>query len=153
MDLQKPAFMSTGLRILIFGPSSIPGGSGGPPVQMVISSIEGYEAIFNVMSQIKAEALKSGLFAFQDSDLDYNTPTYKLKIDHAKANNLGISMQAISNTLAAMVGGNYVNRFAVNGRSYEVIPQVARAQRLNADELSNSTSPPPAGRRFRYRRS
>ena len=136
MDLQKPAFMTTGLRILIFGPSSIPGGSGGPPVQMVISSIDGYETIFNVMSQIKAEALKSGLFAFQDSDLDYNTPTYKLKIDHAKANSLGISMQAISNTLAAMVGGNYVNRFAVNGRSYEVIPQVARAQRLNADELS-----------------
>ena len=45
-------------------------------------------------------------------------------------------MQAISNTLAAMVGENYVNRFALNGRSYEVIPQVARAQRLNSDELS-----------------
>ncbi len=136
MDLKKPAFMTTGLRILIFGPSSIPGGSGGPPVQMVISSLGSYETIFNVMSQIKAEASKSGLFAFQDSDLDYNTPTYTLKIDHAKANDLGISMQAISNTLAAMVGENYVNRFAVNGRSYEVIPQVGRAQRLNADELA-----------------
>jgi multidrug efflux pump len=136
MELQKPAFMATGLRILIFGPSSIPGGAGGPPVQMVISSIDSYDAIFNVMNQIKAEALKSGLFAFQDSDLDYNTPTYRLKIDRSKANDLGITMQSISNTLAAMVGENYVNRFALNGRSYEVIPQVARAQRLNSDELS-----------------
>ncbi len=136
MELQKAAFASTGLRILIFGPSSLPGSIGGPPVQMVISSIDSYETIFQVMNQIKAEAAKSGLFAFQDSDLDYNTPTYTLKIDRSKANDLGITMQSISNTLAAMVGENYVNRFALNGRSYEVIPQVARAQRLNSDELT-----------------
>jgi multidrug efflux pump len=103
---------------------------------MVISSIDSYETIFQVMNQIKAEAAKSGLFAFQDSDLDYNTPTYTLKIDRSKANDLGVTMQSISNTLAAMVGENYVNRFALNGRSYEVIPQVARAQRLNSDELT-----------------
>jgi multidrug efflux pump len=135
-ELQGKAFANTGLRILIFGPSSLPGSIGGPPVQMVISSIEGYEPIFRVMSEIKAEAYKSGLFAFIDSDLDYNTPNFKLKIDRSKANDLGITMESISNTLAAMVGENYVNRFALNGRSYEVIPQVERNQRLSADELT-----------------
>ena len=34
-----------------------------------------------------------------------------------------------------MVGGNYVNRFNLNGRSYEVIPQVPRAQRLSPESL------------------
>jgi multidrug efflux pump len=135
-ELQGKAFANTGLRILIFGPSSLPGSIGGPPVQMVISSIDGYEPIFRVMSDIKAEAYKSGLFAFIDSDLDYNTPNFKLKIDRSKANDLGITMGSISNTLAAMVGENYVNRFALNGRSYEVIPQVERNQRLSADELT-----------------
>jgi multidrug efflux pump len=135
-ELQGKAFANTGLRILIFGPSSLPGSIGGPPVQMVISSIDGYEPIFRVMSEIKAEAYKSGLFAFIDSDLDYNTPNFKLKIDRSKANDLGITMDSISNTLAAMVGENYVNRFALNGRSYEVIPQVERNQRLSADELT-----------------
>lgn len=135
-QLQQIAAQITGLRILIFGPSSIPGSVGGPPVQMVISSIDGYETIFRVMTELKAEAYKSGLFAFIDSDLDYNTPNFKLKIDRSKANDLGITMDSISKTLAAMVGENYVNRFALNGRSYEVIPQVARAQRLNAEELT-----------------
>jgi multidrug efflux pump len=135
-ELQGKAFANTGLRILIFGPSSLPGSIGGPPVQMVISSIDGYEPIFRVMSEIKAEAYKSGLFAFIDSDLDYNTPNFKLKIDRSKANDLGITMESISNTLAAMVGENYVNRFALNGRSYEVIPQVERNERLSADELT-----------------
>ncbi len=136
MELQRPAFAATGLRILIFGPSSIPGSAGGPPVQMVISSIDSYETIFRVMDELKAAALKSGLFAFVDSDLDYNTPVINLKIDHAKANDLGVSMQSISSTLAALVGENYVNRFSLNGRSYQVIPQVPRDQRLNAQELT-----------------
>jgi multidrug efflux pump len=135
-QLQGEAAKVTGLRLLIFGPSSIPGSIGGPPVQLVISSIDGYESIFRVMSELKAEAYKSGLFAFIDSDLDYNTPNFKLKIDHAKANDLGITMASISNTLAAMVGENYVNRFALNGRSYEVIPQVERNHRLTADDLT-----------------
>ena len=34
-----------------------------------------------------------------------------------------------------MVGGNYVNRFNLHGRSYEVIPQVPRADRLTPDSL------------------
>jgi multidrug efflux pump len=135
-QLQALASRITGVRINIFGPSSIPGSIGGPPVQMVISSIDGYETVFRVMNELKAEAYKSGLFAFVDSDLDYNTPMVKLKIDHAKANDLGISMLAISNSLAALTGENYVNRFALNGRSYEVIPQVPRAQRLSADALT-----------------
>ena len=41
-------------------------------------------------------------------------------------------MQSIGDTLALLVGENYVNRFNLGGRSYEVIPQVPRAERLNS---------------------
>ena len=40
-------------------------------------------------------------------------------------------MQSIGDTLALLVGENYVNRFNLGGRSYEVIPQVPRVDRLN----------------------
>jgi multidrug efflux pump len=136
MQLQGAAQKVTGLRLLIFGPSSIPGSIGGPPVQMVISSVADYQTIYHVMNDIKLDALKSGLFAFQDSDLDFNQPTLNIRIDHAKANDLGITMQAIASTLQALVGENYVNRFSLNGRSYEVIPQVPRDHRLNAEDLT-----------------
>jgi multidrug efflux pump len=135
-QLQGMAAQVTGIRISVLMPSSLPGSIGGPPVQMVITSIDGYETIFRVMEELKAAARKSGLFAYIDSDLDFNTPTVNLKIDHAKANDLGVSMASISNTLAALVGENYINRFNLNGRSYEVIPQVPRSGRLSADELS-----------------
>src|SRR5712664_2238830 len=35
-----------------------------------------------------------------------------------------------------MLGGNYVNRFSIQGRSYKVIPQVQRAERLTPDQLT-----------------
>jgi multidrug efflux pump len=88
------------------------------------------------MEQIKAAARKSGLFIVVDSDLAFNQPTIRLDIDRNKANNLGITMQAIGDTLALLVGENYVNRFNLEGRSYQVIPQVPRVERLNPETLT-----------------
>jgi len=34
-----------------------------------------------------------------------------------------------------MLGGDYINRFSIQGRSYKVIPQIKRAERLTADQL------------------
>ena len=84
---------------------------------------------------MQAEAHKSGLFIFTDTDLKFETPQVELKIDHDKANRLGITMQDIGGSLATLLGGNYVNRFNLYGRSYQVIPQVPRDFRLTADWL------------------
>jgi multidrug efflux pump len=87
------------------------------------------------MEQIKDAARKSGMFIVTDSDLAFNNPMVRIHVDRSKANDLGITMAAIGETMAAMVGGNYVNRFNLNGRSYEVIPQVPRAERLTPASL------------------
>ena len=83
----------------------------------------------------RREAQKSGLFIFTDGDLKFETPQIELKIDHDKANRLGITMQDIGGSLATLLGGNYVNRFNLYGRSYQVIPQVPRDFRLTPDWL------------------
>ncbi|MGX2953049.1 efflux RND transporter permease subunit [Shewanella sp. JL219SE-S6] len=87
------------------------------------------------MEQIKQAARQSGLFVVVDSDLDYNNPVVQLSVDRAKANSLGVRMQDIAESLALLVGENYVNRFAMDGRAYDVIPQSLREQRLSAEEL------------------
>jgi multidrug efflux pump len=51
-------------------------------------------------------------------------PVIHVDIDRSKANELGISMRSIGDTLALLVGEHYVNRFNRVGRSYEVIQQV-----------------------------
>ena len=45
-------------------------------------------------------------------------------------------MQDVGTALATMLGGNYVNRFNLYGRSYEVIPQAPREFRLTPDWLT-----------------
>ena len=101
----------TGEQVFVFSLPPLPGSTGGLPVQMVISSPAGYETVFRLMEEIKAAARKSGMFIVTDSDLAFNNPVIRVQIDRSKANDLGITMAAIGDTLATMVGGNYVNRF------------------------------------------
>ena len=126
----------TGAKVLGFSPPALPGSTGGPPLQFVVRSIGDYKDIAATMAKIEEAARKSGLFIFTDSDLKFDTPQLEVKIDAAKANRLGLSMQEIGSSLATFLGGNYVNRFNLYGRSYEVIPQVPRDDRLTPDWLT-----------------
>ncbi|QCG92733.1 multidrug efflux RND transporter permease subunit [Azospirillum sp. TSA2s] len=127
----------TGINVFLVSPPALPGSTGGLPVQMVISSPGDYRTIFDAIERINDAAMKSGMFIVTDTDLKYDSPVVRLKIDRAKAADLGLSMKSIGDTLAVLVGGNYVNRFNLNGRSYEVIPQVPRADRLTPESLTN----------------
>ncbi len=137
-----------GVNAFAFNLPPLPGGPGGLPVQLVISSTNGFESVFNEMTKIKNAARKSGLFIVVDSDLAFNQPVVRLKIDRNKANDLGLTMQQIGNTLALMLGGNYVNWFNLQGRSYEVIPQVPRSFRLTPELLSTYYVPSLGGRQL-----
>jgi hydrophobe/amphiphile efflux-1 (HAE1) family protein len=134
--LQPKLAKVTGAEILAFGRPSLPGSTGGPPVQFVIRTIADYRQLVNVMAGIETAARDSGLFLFANSDLKFDMPQIDFKIDADKANRLGISMQAIGSSLATLLGGNYVNRFGLHGRSYEVIPQAPRDFRLTPDWLT-----------------
>src|SRR5437660_84468 len=134
--LQQKVSAVEGMNAFAFSLPPLPASIGGLPVQMVIDSTGDFVPIYQAMEQIKAAARKSGLFIVTDSDLAFNQPTIRVDIDRDKANELGITMQAIGDTLALLVGENYVNRFNLGGRSYEVIPQVPRTGRLSQDTLT-----------------
>jgi multidrug efflux pump len=132
-ELQPKVASIAGGQIFTFGRPSLPGSTGGAPLQFVITTTADYEQLGQVLNTVQEEAKKSGLFIFTDSDLRFDTPQVEVKIDHDKANRLGITMQDIGASLATLLGGNYVNRFNLYGRSYQVIPQVPREFRLSAD--------------------
>src|SRR5579862_576892 len=134
--LQQKVNAVEGLQAFVFSLPPLPASIGGLPVQMVVYSTGDFVSIFSAMEKIKAAARKSGLFIVVDSDLAFNQPTIEIDIDRSKANDLGVTMQAIGDTLALMVGENFVNRFNLEGRSYEVIPQVPRLDRLTPDSLT-----------------
>ena len=134
-SLQPKVAGIAGAQAISFALPSLPGSTGGPPVQFVLTTTADYPQLAQVLADVQEEARKSGLFIFTDSDLKFQTPQVELKIDHDKANRLGISMQDIGASLATLLGGNYVNRFNLYGRSYQVIPQVPRNYRLTAEWL------------------
>lgn len=137
-----------GVNAFAFNLPPLPGGPGGLPVQMVIYSTSGFQAVYEEMIKLKEAAKKSGLFIVSDSDLDYNQPVVRVAIDRTKANDLGVTMQQIGVTLATLLGGNYVNRFNLQGRSYQVIPQVPRGERLSPESLEGYYVPSNTGQQI-----
>ncbi|WPC05433.1 MexW/MexI family multidrug efflux RND transporter permease subunit [Pseudomonas benzenivorans] len=135
-DLQRRVDAVEGNSIFIFQLPPLPASSGGLPVQMVIRTAQDYRALYQAMQGVKAAARQSGLFSMVDSDLAFNSPATQVRIDRSKANSLGIRMEDIGSALALLLGENYVNRFALDGRSYDVIPQAHRQQRLSPQALA-----------------
>lgn len=125
----------TGVYTAAFQPSPLPAGTGGLPVQMVIRSPEDFASIYQIMEGIKGAAWGSGLFAYVDSDLAFDSPEAHVTVNRDKAGELGVPMSEIADTLAVMVGENYINRFNWFDRSYDVITQAPQAQRLTPESL------------------
>lgn len=113
------------------------GGAGafGSPVQFVLGSTEDFQRMNEVVENFVSEARSSGLFNYIDHNLKIDQPRSTFVIDRDKAAQLGLNMSDIGGALSAMLGGGYVNYFALDGRSYKVIPQVEQQYRLNADQL------------------
>jgi multidrug efflux pump len=70
-----------------------------------------------------------------DCDLKIDNPQSNIQIDRDKTAQLGLKMSDVGGSLAAMLGGGYVNYFSMSGRSYKVIPQVQQRFRLNPKQL------------------
>ncbi len=135
--LQKQINKSVaGERVVTFQPPPLPGAFG-LPIQFAITTTEPFLRLNQVAQNFLHEAQKSGNFIFLDTDLKYDQPQTEVVINRDKAAQLGLTMSDVGSALASALGGNYVNYFSLDGRSYKVIPQVEQSARLNADQLLN----------------
>ncbi len=125
-----------GLKSAAFSRPAMPGAGRGVAIQFVIGSTEPAFAVYEVVQDFVSLVRDSGMFAYADMDLKFDSPQMRIHIDRDRAADLGIDMRQLGSDLAIMLGGNYVNRFSLNGRSYKVIPQVERRFRLNPEQLS-----------------
>jgi len=126
----------TGAFATAFQPAPLPAGSGGLPVQMILRAPSEFSELYKTMEGIKGAAWGSGLFAFVDSNLAFDSPQAQISINASKAGEMGVSMNDVAETLAVLVGENYINRFNWFDRSYDVITQVPQSERLAPDDLS-----------------
>ena len=134
-EVQQKVAAIPGIQTFPILPPALPGG-GNFPVEFVIASTADTAEILGFARQLQEKAAKSGMFAFPPLiDVKVDQPESEVVIDREKVAQLGLNLQTVGQDLSAAVGGNFVNRFSVDGRSYKVIPQVARADRLNPEQL------------------
>jgi multidrug efflux pump len=124
-----------GVRVIPLTPPPLPGG-GNFPVDFVIASSAEPQQVSQLAERIVQKAMASGLFIYADTDVKFDQPQTEVVFDRDKLRSQGVDLSQAGQDLSTMLGGNYVNRFSIQGRSYKVIPQVQRVERLTPDQLS-----------------
>jgi multidrug efflux pump len=135
MESMGPLSKIPGIRAIPLTPPPLPGG-GDFPVDLVINSAAEPQQLGELAGTLVEKAFKSGLFIFADADLKFDQPQAEVVFDRDKLRSQGVDLSQAGLDLATLLGGDYVNRFSIQGRSYKVIPQVARADRLTPDQLT-----------------
>jgi len=144
-ELQQKLRMVPGVNVFPVAPPPLPGGSQFP-VEIVISSTADVEEIMGFANQLVEAASKSGAFVFPPFlDVKIDQKQARLLIDRDKVADFGLNLQTVGQDIAALIGGNFVNRFNIDGRSYRVIPQVTRMERLYPEQLENLRITGPEG--------
>jgi multidrug efflux pump len=144
-EVQAKVAAIPGVQTFPILPPALPGG-GQFPVELVIASTAEASEILGFAKQLQEKAAASGMFAFPPLlDLKLDQPESEIELDREKVAELGLNLQTIGQDLGAAVGGNFVNRFSVAGRSYKVIPQLVRVDRLNPEQLRDVYVTGPAG--------
>ncbi len=136
-EVQKKLYAIPGIRMFPVLPPALPGG-GKFPVEFVLASTAGEEQLLDFARKIQLTAMRSGMFAFPPIiDVKVDQPQAEFVIDRDKVADLGLNLQQVGADIGSLLGGNFVNRFDIDGRSYKVIPQIRRMDRLNPDQLKN----------------
>ncbi len=136
-EVQAKVAAIPGIQTFPVLPPALPGG-GTFPVEVVLASTAESSEILGFAQQLQQKAATSGIFAFPPQiDVKIDQPESEIEIDRDKVAELGLSLQGVGQDLAAAVGGNFVNRFSIGGRSYKVIPQLLRSERMNPEQLKD----------------
>ncbi len=135
--LQYGLSQITGIQATTFPRPSLPSPGRGLPIQFVLTAPLDEQELDRLADTMIDDAIRTGNFMFLRKSIEFNRPKTTINIDRNKAGLLGIDMDNLGIDLATLLGGNYVNWFKMEGRSYKVIPQVARKFRANESMLDN----------------
>ncbi|WP_298436342.1 efflux RND transporter permease subunit [Geobacter sp.] len=144
-EVQRKLAAIPGIQMFPVTPPALPGG-GQFPVEFILASTADTGEILRFADRLKQKAVQSGMFAFPPViDVKIDQPEARFVIDRDKVAALGLSLEQVGGDIGGMVGGDYVNRFDISGRSYKVIPQIERVGRLNPEQLRSVYVTGPEG--------
>ncbi|CAN5498066.1 efflux RND transporter permease subunit [soil metagenome] len=104
------------------------GSRGALPVQFILQNLD-FQKLQDVIPKFLEEARKDPTFQNTDVNLKFNKPELQLTVDRVKAKDLGLSTTDVAGAVQAAFSGRRLAYFIMNGKQYQVIGQVERADR------------------------
>ena len=107
---------------------------GGQPVQFVVQNND-FSKLQEALPKFLDLARQDPTLMQVDVDLKFNKPEVRINIDRLKANQLGVSVEDISQTLQLALSNQRFGYFIKSGKQYQVMGQVDRNNRDDPYDL------------------
>ena len=132
-----PIWSITGIKAFPINPPNLPGVSGkGAPIQMQLQTIGDYNRLHEIALQMTKAAQANHYLVNLDNNPKLDQPQLDIKINRNRAGDMGISINEIGTAINVALGQPKVCHFSMDGRSYDVIPQLYHNLSGNPDALN-----------------
>ncbi len=136
--LQQKFYGIDGAYVAVFPPPAVSGmgAIGGFKLQVEDRGDLGFEALNNVMKEITGKAYQNPALAGVFSSFNIDTPQLFTDVDRTKAQQLGLNVSDVFNTMQVYLGSIYINDFNQFGRTYQVVAQADTEYRATPDDIT-----------------
>ncbi|MBO6620456.1 MAG: efflux RND transporter permease subunit [Balneola sp.] len=135
-DLTEKVKLLSGAQTFVSQEQTIGSSRGGLPVQFVLQN-QDFERLKSAIPDFLEAVRNDPAFTYQDVDLKFNKPELQVEIDRERAQDLGVSVRDIAQTLQFSLSGQRFDFFIMNGKQYQVIGQVERKNRNEPVDLKS----------------
>lgn len=108
----------------------------GQPLNFVIAG-NSYESLAIARDRILAAARDNPGIVNLDADYKETKPQLRIEVDTARAGDLGVSVDAVSQALQSLLGSRRVTTYVDRGEEYRVIVQADAADRASPEALAS----------------
>jgi multidrug efflux pump len=143
-EVQAKFMAVPGFRAFAAVPPALPGGTNFP-VEIVVAGTAEAPQLVDFANKILAKVAPQHLMMFYQLDTLIDQPESEIVIDRERVAALGLNLAQVGADLASALGGNFINRFDIAGRSYKVIAELKRKDRLNPGQLTQIYVTGPGG--------
>jgi len=136
--LQQQFFGIDQAFVAVFPPPAVSGmgAIGGFKLQVEDRADLGFETLDRVMKEVTGKAYQNPALSGIFSSYNIDTPQLFANVDRTKAQQLGINISDIFDTMQVYLGSIYINDFNQFGRTYQVVAQADKEYRATADDIS-----------------
>lgn len=132
-----------GLNAVTFAPSF--GGSPQNDIAFYIMAPTSYKNLYQISQTLIQELDKYPGLMNADTNIQFDNQQYNLTVNRDLADQLQVSVSAIDNTIAALLGGTTVSTFDISGQTYDVEMQAAKPYLQSVQAMQQFTVPNATG--------